>query len=43
MMTSDLKITQKIEQERLALLEQLLKERFGETTREGAASIELNK
>lgn len=42
-MTSDSKMTQKIEQERLALLEQLLKERFGDTTREGAASIELNK
>ena len=42
-MTSDSKMTQKIEQERLALLKELLKERFGDTTREGAASIELNK
>jgi hypothetical protein len=42
-MTSDLKTIQKIEQERLALLEQLLKERFGVATREGATSIELNK
>ena len=42
-MTSDLKTTQKIEQERLALLEQLLKERFGVATRESAESIQSNK
>ena len=43
MMTSDSKITQKIEQERLALLEQLLKERFGVATRESVESIESSK
>ena len=42
-MTLDSKMTQKIEQERLALLKELLEERFGDTTREGATSIELNK
>jgi hypothetical protein len=42
-MTSDLKITQKIEQERLALLKELLEERFGVATRESAESIQSNK
>ncbi len=42
-MTSDSKMTQKIEQERLALLKELLEERFGDTTREGATFTELNK
>lgn len=43
MMTSDSKITQKIEEERIALLKQLLEERFGIPTRESAESIESNK
>jgi len=42
-MTSDSKMTQKIEQERLALLKELLEERFGVTTRKGAESAESNK
>ena len=43
MMTSDSKMTQKIEEERIALLKQLLEERFGIPTRESAESIESNK
>ncbi len=42
-MTSDSKMTQKIEQERLALLKELLEERFGIPTREGAESATSSK
>ena len=42
MMTSDSKMTQKIEEERIALLKELLEERFGVTTRKSAESTESN-
>jgi len=42
-MTSDSKMTQKIEQERIALLKELLEERFGVATRESTESIESSK
>lgn len=43
MMTSDSKMSQSLEQERIALLKQLLEERFGVPTRESAESIEFSK
>jgi hypothetical protein len=42
-MTSDSKMTQKIEQERLALLKELLEERFGIPTRDSAESTKSSK
>jgi hypothetical protein len=42
-MTLDSKMSQKIEQERIALLKELLEERFGVKTRENAESAESSK
>jgi len=42
-MTSDSKMSQQIEKERIALLKELLEERFGVKTRDSAESIESSK